>query len=1080
MTQNHAPSLSAQLKTSLLAVTVLSLMITGGALGYYSFHSQLNQQYLVQSANSQTTAGKINSYIDDLQRHLNYLARIPGLTTFDTAVQNNLLQGLLNSNHAYEMVGLVDDQGQLLAGLSVSSEAVPQDWADTVAFRRAFREGEDFIGVVELTPGQEWPTLIMAVPIRDSQNKVDGMLFARVNLKFLWAILAETKMGNRGYVYVLDQRNFVIAHSGGMPDQFAFKDLSQSPVNDLFSSELGEHLEIYRGLYNTMVLGSAARTTPANWRVVIELPLIEAYAPVFNYLIIMGLGLAASVVVILILGTIISKRITLPLEQLTEAAGRFSRGEFETRVFISEKNELQTLGDTFNKMAQQLQVVIVDLKEEIAERKQAEIELIESRALQKEVFDSTSDMIWSVEPEEFRLLTFNHGLEEYYLKERGMQIKIGDRLEELLPTLEAAENWKNNYRQALQEGFLTMEYPVVAGTKILELNFHILKREDKAFGISVFGRDITERKQSEARIIHINRLYATISQINQAIVHAKDRKALFTDICTVAIEYGKFRMAWVGLVDEVDGYVKPFVFAGEEQGYLTNIKIAPQDPKLGNGPTGTAIREGRGIIIQDVANDSRMDPWREQVTRCGFGSSAAVPIRQKGHPIGALTVYASEAHAFSDDDQKLLDEISQDISYAIDSIDAEAERKRAEDEIRQMNASLEMRVQERTSELIHASRVKDEFLANMSHELRTPLNGILGLSESLLEGFRGSLNDKQQQSLETIYSSGEHLLGLINDILDVSKIEAGKLDLYPSHVSINDICVSSMNFIKQIAFKKSITVEYTRQPAAAMVYADPKRLKQILVNLLGNAVKFTGEQGSIKLEVQTNAKEGRIQFVVQDTGIGISADDLKRLFQPFVQLDNGLSRQHEGSGLGLVLVKKLIELHNGEIFVESEVGRGSTFIVSLPWSPGSENDDGNLSEVILQESVAETSLDKNKNIKILLAEDNQINVMVIQDYLEHYGYQVFVVNNGVEVLANVDRISPHLILMDIQMPELDGVETTRALRSMPGFASVPIIALTAFAMPGDRERCLAAGMNEYLSKPVKLKDLIRMVEEFVG
>ncbi len=196
-------------------------------------------------------------------------------------------------------------------------------------------------------------------------------------------------------------------------------------------------------------------------------------------------------------------------------------------------------------------------------------------------------------------------------------------------------------------------------------------------------QDITERKQDEKKILHLNRLYATLSQINQTIVHAQDRDSLFSEVCRVTIEHGKFCMAWIGLIDKANEYVRPIVFAGEEQGYLTNISIVVQDPKLGGGPTGTAMREGRCIICQDIANDPRMTPWREPALQRGYRSLAAVPIWQKKLPIGALTVYASEPQGFSDDDQNLLDEIGQKISYAVDSINAETEHRQAEQAVRE-------------------------------------------------------------------------------------------------------------------------------------------------------------------------------------------------------------------------------------------------------------------------------------------------------------------------------------------------------------------------------------------------------------
>jgi PAS domain S-box-containing protein len=404
------------------------------------------------------------------------------------------------------------------------------------------------------------------------------------------------------------------------------------------------------------------------------------------------------------------------------------------------------------------------------------------------------------------------------------------------------------------------------------------------------------------------------------------------------------------------------------------------------------------------------------------------------------------------------------------------EHKQAEKTIRDYAANLEQRVEQRTSELIHANRAKDEFLANMSHELRTPLNSILGFSETLLEGVRGPLNERQEQGVKIIYSSGEHLLGLINDILDVSKIEAGKFELHPEIVSVNDICHSSLNFIKQLAKKKNIMVEYSASLEASSIVADPKRLKQILVNLLNNAVKFTPERGKVTLEVQADAERNQLRFLVTDTGIGIASDDLPRLFKPFVQLDSSLSRQYEGSGLGLVLTQKLVDLHQGVVQVESTVGKGSSFTVALPWKQSAER--LNTEELFLEKEQKENK--PTHQLRILLAEDNETNVMVVRDYLEDHGYQVFVAHDGAEALTLANEVLPAIILMDVQMPEMDGLEATRRLRATPGFSTIPVIALTAFAMPGDRERCLEAGANEYLSKPVQLKMLLQNIKNLTG
>jgi CheY-like chemotaxis protein len=332
-----------------------------------------------------------------------------------------------------------------------------------------------------------------------------------------------------------------------------------------------------------------------------------------------------------------------------------------------------------------------------------------------------------------------------------------------------------------------------------------------------------------------------------------------------------------------------------------------------------------------------------------------------------------------------------------------------------------------------------------------------------------------------IQSNGEHLLALINDILDVSKIESGKFELRPESVDVREICQSSLAFIREQANKKEIQVEFSALLAQPTLLADPRRLKQVLVNLLSNAVKFTPERGTILLNVEQ--REGQFLFSVSDTGIGIEADDVSRLFKPFVQLHSGLTSPYEGTGLGLMLVKQLTELHGGTVTIESEVGKGSRFTVALPQqkSPAQAQPMLFVREEDGARELTPSTGDSYKTAggKILIAEDNEANLMVVRDYLERSGYHLSVARDGLDAIAQTQQVLPDLILMDIGMPKMDGLEVIRHLRTLPEFAATPIIALTALAMPGDRERCLDAGANEYMAKPIVLKRLAELIRTYL-
>lgn len=585
----------------------------------------------------------------------------------------------------------------------------------------------------------------------------------------------------------------------------------------------------------------------------------------------------------------------------------------------------------------------------------------------------------------------------------------------------------------------------------------------------------------------------TLNILGQVVTTSLDLDATLRVITEYTTDLLDVAATSVVLRDNERGDLWFAAASGEAADFVLGKRLA-----LGQGILGWVVEHGEPLLIADAKRDSRHFTSFDQ--KSGFSASTilCVPLLAQGQTIGAIETMNKRSGPFNEEDLHLLTSLANPAAAAIENAHLYEqaqqeirERKRIEAALESERTLLAQRVEERTAdltatnaELARAVRLKDEFLASMSHELRTPLNAILGISEALQEQVYGALNEKQLGSLQRIEESGRHLLDLINDILDLSKVEAGKLEMEFEPSSVESVCQASLNFIKRDAQKKRLTVHYHRDETITVIQADERRLKQILVNLLSNAVKFTDEGGELGLEVKGNVDAEIVTFRVWDTGIGIRREDMSRLFKPFVQLDSRLSRQYSGTGLGLSLVYRFTEMHGGSVSLESEPGQGSQFTVALPWIKVHRPTFGDEPASQPPPSAAFNANGTRPRLPatILIAEDTETILYALDEYLRVKGFRVIKTRDGQEAVEQTLAHRPDLILMDIQMPVMDGLEAIRRIRASESEmknTQVPIIALTALAMPGDRERCLQAGANGYLSKPVRLTDLIKSIGGFL-
>jgi signal transduction histidine kinase len=951
-------------RTFLIALALVcgGLLTSGAVELVFRYRESVEAIGALQREMAQGAAFKIQQFVQDIEHTLRASTQTQDIVTsgLTEPYKFELLKLLKVAPAITELVAL-DASGREQLKVSRVRMLLSDDLRDRAsaeAFQGA-RRGKVFFGQVYFIRESE-PYMTVAVPIERFAGDVVGVLVAEVNLKYIWEVVSRIKVGKAGYAYVVSREGDLIAH----PDiSLVLQKRQVKQLSQVQTALAGAPMPFVAqpNLAGQQVFAAFAAIPELGWAVLLERPAAEAYAPLYASILRTGILLLVGLGMAVLASLLIGRRVVRPLALLQQGAARLGSGDLDYRLSVTTGDEFQTLADEFNRMASQLQGSYANLEQKVEARTQELSEALEQQTATSEVLRVISSSPTDLQPvlnavaeNAARLCDANDAqilrIEGDVLRpvasygpipalmiggDEGMPINrssvtgraVVDRHTIHVHDLAAAPETEFPEGRAYQKRFghrTTLATPLlregVAIGAILVRRLEVRPFADKQIqlletfadqaviaieNVRLF-QELQERTRDLAR--SVEELKA-LGEVSQAVSSTLDLQTVLTTIVNRAVQLSGARG---GVIYEYDESTQMFHLRathGVQEEIMQVLRGARI--RLSEGAMGKAAATRTPVQVPDMLDErgTVLARVRPILAQAGYRSMLAVPLLLEEQTFGGLVVYRPEAGNFAPEAVNLIQTFATQSTLAI------------------QNARLFREIEEKGQQLEIASKHKSQFLANMSHELRTPLNAILGYTELILDEIYGEVPESLRDVLERVQQSGRHLLDLINDVLDISKMEAGQLTLSLNEYSMAEVVYTVSTAVESLATEKGLALTVDLAPDLPQGKGDERRLAQVLLNLVGNAIKFT-EAGQVQIQVA--ATDGVFTVAVADTGPGIAEAHQQTIFEEFQQADSSSTRLKGGTGLGLAIVKRIVEMHGGRVWVESSLGKGSTFWFTLP------------------------------------------------------------------------------------------------------------------------------------------------------